>query len=195
MELFSTQMSVSCESWYSLVQGLVTYVVVLYVFLGLDFGWLKCFFEKLKIYLHVIICVYSKHFLSLFRFYEVFSQLIQFRGYVQGLDNFHGSRLVNNFRWTTSREVVHIGPNPLFYQCNFKPNWIIYRTINTFFPLFHNLPKPQRRFSPEAITKAIRSDFSPPVISRIPPFSPPVISPLTTNLVSPSWHIVFSSLN
>ncbi|KAH0884576.1 hypothetical protein HID58_060672, partial [Brassica napus] len=36
-----------------------------------------------------------------------------------GLDYFHRSRLVNNFRWTTYREVVHTGPNPLFYQSSF----------------------------------------------------------------------------
>ncbi|KAF3518828.1 hypothetical protein DY000_02058825 [Brassica cretica] len=35
---------------------------------------------------------------------------------VDGLDDFYGSRLVNNFRWTTYREVVHTELNLLFYQ-------------------------------------------------------------------------------
>ena len=38
-------------------------LVVLYVFLGLDFGMRKCFFENFKIYLSVFISVYSKQYL------------------------------------------------------------------------------------------------------------------------------------
>ena len=41
-------MSEYSESWYSLVYGLVTYVVVLFVFLRLDFGSLTVFW-KIKI--------------------------------------------------------------------------------------------------------------------------------------------------
>ncbi|KAH0942421.1 hypothetical protein HID58_002058, partial [Brassica napus] len=40
-----------------------------------------------------------------------------------------------------------------------------------------------RRFSPTAISKAIRRK---PYRGRVPPLSSPVISPITTNLVSPS---------
>ena len=38
LEKFSTQISECSETLYSLVLGLVAYVVVLFVFLGLDFG-------------------------------------------------------------------------------------------------------------------------------------------------------------
>lgn len=54
-------MSESSESWYSLVYVSSTYVVVLYVFLGLDFGKHKSIFEKYEIYPNVFISVYSKH--------------------------------------------------------------------------------------------------------------------------------------
>ncbi|CAN6987869.1 unnamed protein product [Brassica oleracea var. botrytis] len=46
-----------------------------------------------------------------------------------------------------------------------------------------------RRFSPRAISKAIRRK---PYRDRVPPFSSPVISPITTNHVSPSCRRVFS---
>ncbi|CAN7050224.1 unnamed protein product, partial [Brassica rapa subsp. trilocularis] len=46
-----------------------------------------------------------------------------------------------------------------------------------------------RRFSPTASSKAIRRK---PYRGRVPPLSSPVISPITTNLVSPSCRRVFS---
>ncbi|CAN6937658.1 unnamed protein product [Brassica oleracea] len=46
-----------------------------------------------------------------------------------------------------------------------------------------------RRFSPMAISKATRRK---PYRGRVPPLSSPVISPITTNLVSPSCRRVFS---
>ncbi|CAN7085775.1 unnamed protein product [Brassica oleracea var. botrytis] len=46
-----------------------------------------------------------------------------------------------------------------------------------------------RRFSPTAISKVIRRK---PYRGRVPPLSSPVISPITTNLVSPSCRRVFS---
>ena len=49
-------------SWYSLVKGLVTYVVLFYVFIGLDFGNLTFFFEKLNFDLYVFSFMYIKHF-------------------------------------------------------------------------------------------------------------------------------------
>ncbi|CAN6933561.1 unnamed protein product [Brassica oleracea] len=45
------------------------------------------------------------------------------------------------------------------------------------------------RFSTRAISKAIRRK---PYRDRVPPFFSPVISPITTNLVSPSCRRVFS---
>ncbi|KAH0862546.1 hypothetical protein HID58_079757, partial [Brassica napus] len=47
------------------------------------------------------------------------------------------------------------------------------------------------RFSPKAISKAIRRK---PYRDRVPSFSSPVISPITTNLVSPSCRRVFPSV-
>ncbi|CAF1777214.1 unnamed protein product [Brassica oleracea var. botrytis] len=50
-----------------------------------------------------------------------------------------------------------------------------------------------RRFSPTAISKAISKAIRrKPYRGRVPPLSSPVISPITTNLVSPSCRRVFS---
>ena len=54
------------------------------------------FFSKISFHLYVFISVYSKHFSSLIWFYEVFNQIIKFRGYVQGVDDLYFSRLLNN---------------------------------------------------------------------------------------------------
>ena len=57
-------MSKYSVSWYSLVKGLLTYVIVLFVILGLDFGSLTIFFENLNFDLYLFSYVYIKHFQS-----------------------------------------------------------------------------------------------------------------------------------
>ena len=51
IELFSTQMSECILAHKSLVQGLVTYVIVLYVYLGLDYEILPSFFFQIDSYM------------------------------------------------------------------------------------------------------------------------------------------------
>ncbi|KAG5375297.1 hypothetical protein IGI04_039893, partial [Brassica rapa subsp. trilocularis] len=80
-----------------------------------------------------------------------------------GVDDLYFSRLLNNLH---GRRIFQSSTS--------------YRTFN-----FTN-----RRFSPTAISKAIRRK---PYCGRVPPLSSPVISPITTNLVSPSCRRVFSS--
>ncbi|KAG5384517.1 hypothetical protein IGI04_035987 [Brassica rapa subsp. trilocularis] len=79
-----------------------------------------------------------------------------------GVDDLYFSRLLNNL------------PGRRIFQSSTS-----YRTFN-----FTN-----RRFSPRAISKAIRRK---PYRGRVPPLSSPVISPITTNLVSPSCRRAFS---